>query len=92
LGKRENLTARQLAQRLGGYSGLATMETSTTIADEMEKWVFTEGCDGFTVMLHYLPGGLDDFFEHVIPFGVTTKGRHCANISACRTHRIASAD
>jgi hypothetical protein len=54
--------------------------------------VFTEGCDGFTVMLHYLPGGLDDFFEHVIPFGVTTKGRHCANISACRTHRIASAD
>jgi FMN-dependent oxidoreductase (nitrilotriacetate monooxygenase family) len=67
LARRENLTVRQLAQRLGGYSGLAMVGTSKTIADEMEEWLFTEGSDGFTVMFPYLPGGLDDFVEHVIP-------------------------
>src|SRR5262252_697200 len=67
LARRENLTVRQLAQRLGGYSGLAIVGTSKTIADEMEEWLFTEGCDGFTVMFPYLPGGLDDFVEHVVP-------------------------
>ena len=67
LARRENLTVRQLAQRLGGYSGLAMVGTSKTIADEMEEWLFTEGSDGFTVMFPYLPGGLGDFVEHVIP-------------------------
>src|SRR5262249_34682173 len=32
LAKRENLTVRQLAQRLGGYSGLAMVGTPQTIA------------------------------------------------------------
>jgi FMN-dependent oxidoreductase (nitrilotriacetate monooxygenase family) len=67
LARRENLTVRQLAQRLGGYSGLAMVGTSKTIADEMEKWLFTEGCDGFTVMFPYLPGGLEDFVKQAIP-------------------------
>jgi len=67
LARRENLTVRQLAQRLGGYSGLAMVGTPKTIADEMEEWLFTEGSDGFTVMFPYLPGGLDDFVAHVIP-------------------------
>jgi alkanesulfonate monooxygenase len=67
LARRENLTVRQLAQRLGGYSGLAMVGTPKTIADEMEEWLFGEGSDGFTVMFPYLPGGLDDFVAHVIP-------------------------
>ena len=67
LAKRENLTVRQLAQRLGGYSGLAMVGTPTTIADEMEEWLATEGSDGFTVMFPYLPGGLDDFVNQVVP-------------------------
>jgi alkanesulfonate monooxygenase SsuD/methylene tetrahydromethanopterin reductase-like flavin-dependent oxidoreductase (luciferase family) len=56
LAKRENLTVRQLAQRLGGYSGLAMVGTSKTIADEMEEWLFTESSDGFTVMFPLLAG------------------------------------
>jgi alkanesulfonate monooxygenase len=67
LGRRENLTVRQLAQRLGGYSGLAMVGTSKTIADEMEEWLDTKGSDGFTVMFPYLPGGLEDFVARVIP-------------------------
>src|SRR6516164_6311866 len=67
LGRRENLTVRQLAQRLGGYSGLAMVGTANTIADAMQEWLETEASDGFTVMFPYLPGGLDDFVEQVVP-------------------------
>src|SRR5215467_3835918 len=67
LAQREKLTVRQLAQRLGGYSGLAMVGTPATIADEMEEWLTTEGSDGFTIMFSYLPGGLDDFVERVVP-------------------------
>src|SRR6267154_697856 len=41
LARRENLTVRQLAQRLGGYSGLAMVGTPTSIADEMQEWLET---------------------------------------------------
>jgi alkanesulfonate monooxygenase len=67
MGKRENLTVRQLAQRLGGYSGLAMVGTVKTIADEMEEWLVTEASDGFTIMFPYLPEGLDDFCNKVVP-------------------------
>jgi FMN-dependent oxidoreductase (nitrilotriacetate monooxygenase family) len=67
LARRENLTVRQLAQRLGGYAGLAFVGTPKTIADEMEEWLFTEASDGFNVMFPYLPEGLDDFVDKVVP-------------------------
>jgi alkanesulfonate monooxygenase len=67
LGKRENLTVRQLAQRLGGYGGLAFVGTAKTIADAMEEWLVSEGSDGFNVMFPYLPQGLDDFADKVVP-------------------------
>jgi alkanesulfonate monooxygenase len=67
LAKSENLTVRELAQRLGGHAGLAMIGTPKTIADEMEEWLVTEGSDGFTVQFPYLPGGLDDFVDKVIP-------------------------
>jgi FMN-dependent oxidoreductase (nitrilotriacetate monooxygenase family) len=65
--RRENLTVRQLAQRLGGYAGLAFVGTPETIADEMQQWLEEEGSDGFNVMFPYLPEGLDDFVEKVVP-------------------------
>ena len=67
LAKTENLTVRQLAQRLGGFSGLAIVGTPKTIADEMEEWLMTGGCDGFTIMFPFLPEGLDSFVDQVIP-------------------------
>src|SRR5271166_2670647 len=67
LAKRDNLTVRQLAQRLGGYSGLAMVGTPKSIADEMQEWLESEASDGFTIMFPYLPGGLDDFADRVIP-------------------------
>jgi alkanesulfonate monooxygenase len=67
LARRERLTVRQLAQRLGGHSGLAMVGTPATIAEEMEEWLMTEGSDGFTIQFPYLPGGLDDFVDRVVP-------------------------
>lgn len=67
MAQRENLTVRQLAQRLGGYSGLAFVGTPESIADEMEEWLETEGSDGFNVTFPFLPAGLDDFVDKVVP-------------------------
>ena len=67
LARRESLTVRQLAQRVGGYSGLAFVGTPGTIADQMEEWLFTEASDGFNVMFPYLAGGLNDFVYRVVP-------------------------
>jgi len=67
LARRENLTVRQLAQRLGGFSGLAMVGTPTTIADQMQQWLEEEASDGFNIMFPYLPAGLDDFVDKVVP-------------------------
>ena len=65
--REEGLTVRQLAQRVGGYSGLQMVGTPSSIADEMEQWLVEAGSDGFNVMFPYLPAGLDDFVEKVVP-------------------------
>jgi alkanesulfonate monooxygenase len=67
LAKRDNLTVRQLAQRLGGFAGLSFVGTPRTIAEQMEQWLMEEGSDGFNVMFPYLPEGLDDFVDRVVP-------------------------
>jgi FMN-dependent oxidoreductase (nitrilotriacetate monooxygenase family) len=67
LAREGNLTIRQLAQKAGSYSGLAFVGTPASIADEMERWLMEEGSDGFNVMFPWLPGGLDDFVNLVVP-------------------------
>ncbi len=67
LARRENLTVRQLAARVGGYGGLSFVGTPATIADAMEEWLTTDACDGFNIMFPFLPPGLDDFVDHVVP-------------------------
>jgi FMN-dependent oxidoreductase (nitrilotriacetate monooxygenase family) len=65
---REKMTVRQLAQYVGGSFGtLEIVGTPRTIADEMEEWLANGGSDGFNVMFPYLPGGLDDFVDKVVP-------------------------
>ncbi|MEH1807243.1 LLM class flavin-dependent oxidoreductase [Nostoc sp.] len=67
LAQRENLTIRQLAQRVGSYGGLAFVGTPQTIADDMEQWLTEEGSDGFNIMFPFLPEGLNDFVDKVVP-------------------------
>ena len=67
MAQRENLTIRELAARVGSYGGQAFVGTAATIADEMERWIDEEACDGFNIMFPYLPEGLDDFVDQVVP-------------------------
>jgi alkanesulfonate monooxygenase len=65
---REKLTVRQLAQRVGGsFGSLEMIGTAQSVADEMQHWLESEACDGFNVIFPYLPMGLDDFVDGVVP-------------------------
>ena len=65
--RRDNLTVRQLAQSAGSYGGLALVGTPRTIADQMEEYFHERGCDGFNIMFPWVPGGLDEFVDQVVP-------------------------
>jgi alkanesulfonate monooxygenase SsuD/methylene tetrahydromethanopterin reductase-like flavin-dependent oxidoreductase (luciferase family) len=67
LAKKEGLTIRQLAQRYGGYSGLAFLGSPSDIADEMETWLREEASDGFTCTFPFLPQGLEEVTDRLVP-------------------------
>lgn len=68
LGDRENLTIRQLYQRVAGARGHREIKgTPIQIADQLQEWFENDAADGFNIMPPYLPGGLDDFVNLVIP-------------------------
>jgi alkanesulfonate monooxygenase len=66
--REEGLTIRQIYERFAGARGQRTLIGSPAdIADDMEKWFRGYGVDGFLVHPPYLPGGIDDFVDLVIP-------------------------
>lgn len=68
LAREQNLTIRQLTQYVAGsFGALEMIGTPAMIADTMEQWFRERACDGFNVMFPYLPGGLDDFVDQVVP-------------------------
>lgn len=38
-----------------------------TVAADLEKFVATDAADGFILVPHLTPGGLDDFVDRVVP-------------------------
>jgi FMN-dependent oxidoreductase (nitrilotriacetate monooxygenase family) len=68
LARRDGLTLRELIARLGGGRGHRVFAgTPEQIADQLQEW-FTQGAaDGFNIVPPYLPGGLDDFVDQVVP-------------------------
>lgn len=68
MARKENLTIRQLYQRVAGARGHRTVwGDAATIADYMEEWLVNDAADGFNVLSPYMPDALDDFIELVIP-------------------------
>jgi alkanesulfonate monooxygenase len=67
LAKRDNLTVRQLAEMVGGHGGLQMVGTPGEIADTMQEWLETGASDGFNIMFHTVPAGLDEFVDMVVP-------------------------
>lgn len=68
LAQGENLSIRQLYERIAGGRGHFTVVgTAQTVADQMQAWFEQEAADGFNFMAPSLPGGLDDFLTLVVP-------------------------
>jgi N-acetyl-S-(2-succino)cysteine monooxygenase len=68
MARSERLTLRQVAMRVAGARGKSVVRGSPVqVADHMERWFKEGGCDGFNLMPPFLPGGLDDFVELVLP-------------------------
>ena len=65
--RRDNLTVRDLARIAGSYGGLALVGTPAMIADQMEEWLLGDACDGFNIMFPWVPRGLDEFVDRVVP-------------------------
>jgi hypothetical protein len=67
----ENISGRYgslfTASRRAISGHLATWGTPSQIADMMQEWLETNGCDGFNVMTPYLPRPLEEFVELVMP-------------------------
>jgi alkanesulfonate monooxygenase len=68
MARKEKLTVKEVGLRVAGARGKAVVKGSPAeIADQMEEWFCNGGCDGFNLMPPFLPGGLDDFVELVLP-------------------------
>ncbi|MRH92632.1 NtaA/DmoA family FMN-dependent monooxygenase [Nocardia sp. SYP-A9097] len=68
LAEKEELTVRQLIGKLGGGRGHRTLAgTPEQIADDLQTWFEGGAADGFNIMPPYLPGGLEDFVDRVVP-------------------------
>ncbi|KGA98694.1 nitrilotriacetate monooxygenase [Alkalihalobacillus alcalophilus ATCC 27647 = CGMCC 1.3604] len=68
LAEREHLTIKQLYGRIAGARGHREIfGTASQIADQMQEWFENGAADGFNVMPPFLPDGLEDFVDQVIP-------------------------
>jgi alkanesulfonate monooxygenase len=66
--REEKLTIRHLYERHAGARGQRTLIGSPVqIDDHVAKRFLRHGVDGFLIQLAYLPGGLDEFVDLVIP-------------------------
>jgi alkanesulfonate monooxygenase len=68
MARRENLTIRQLYKWFSSGRGhYVFVGTAERLADVMQEWLEKRAADGFNITPAYLPGGLEDLVELVIP-------------------------
>ncbi len=61
-------TIRELYQWIASARGHFTVVgTPSQIADTLQEWFENEGADGFNILPPWLPAGLTDFVDLVIP-------------------------
>jgi FMN-dependent oxidoreductase (nitrilotriacetate monooxygenase family) len=61
----ENLSIRELI--IAVTSRQQFVGTAAHIADEIDRYVQADACDGFILVPHLTPHGLDDFVDQVVP-------------------------
>jgi alkanesulfonate monooxygenase len=68
MARRGNLSIRQLYLSIAGGNGHRTViGTPADIVDAMEEWFHGGAADGFNLLPPWLPGGLEDVVDQVIP-------------------------
>ena len=68
MARRESLTIRQLYLAIAGGNGhRMVIGTPSDIADAMEDWFHNEAADGFNILPTWLPGGLEEVVDMVVP-------------------------
>ena len=96
-----NFSIRQLYQWIASARGHFTIIGSAVqIADTLQEWFETEGADGFNILPPWLPTGLTDFVDLVIPelqrrglFRIAYEGRTLrANLGLPFPHMSRGAD
>ncbi|MGC5361630.1 NtaA/DmoA family FMN-dependent monooxygenase [Streptomyces sp. DT24] len=65
LAEERNLSIRELVIEVGGRQTF--VGSPRTVADAIDHFVRTEGADGFVLVPHLTPGGLDDVVDRVVP-------------------------
>ncbi|MCU1716848.1 LLM class flavin-dependent oxidoreductase [Pseudomonas sp. 5P_3.1_Bac2] len=66
--RERGLSLAQVAQNYAANrSHNLLVGTAEHIADHMQQWLEEGACDGFNLMPAYMPAGLDDFLERVVP-------------------------
>ncbi|CAL9303831.1 NtaA/DmoA family FMN-dependent monooxygenase [Streptomyces sp. SudanB182_2057] len=73
LAEERGLSIRELVIEVSG--GQTFVGSPRTVADAMDHFVQTDGADGFVLVPHLTPGGLDDFVDRVVPL-LQEKGVH----------------
>jgi FMN-dependent oxidoreductase (nitrilotriacetate monooxygenase family) len=61
----ENLSIRELV--IAVTSRQQFLGTAAQIADEIDRYVQADACDGFILVPHLTPHGLDEFVDRVVP-------------------------
>jgi FMN-dependent oxidoreductase (nitrilotriacetate monooxygenase family) len=68
IARTEDLTLGQLAKRATvSRASFSMAGTPEQVADTLEDWFHAGAADGFSLSPNYLPGGLDDFVDQVVP-------------------------
>ena len=68
IARRGDLTIRQLYLSIAGGNGhRLVIGTPADIADAMEDWFHQDAADGFNILPPWLPGGLEDVVDMVVP-------------------------
>lgn len=66
--KEEGLTLAEVGRwYAASRSHHIVVGTPDSVADTLALWFRERGCDGFNLMAPYMPGGLDDILERVVP-------------------------
>ncbi|MEU7557418.1 NtaA/DmoA family FMN-dependent monooxygenase [Streptomyces eurythermus] len=65
LAEERGLSIRELVIEVSG--GQTFVGSPHTVADAIDHFVRSDGADGFVLVPHLTPGGLDDFVDRVVP-------------------------